>query len=148
MVEGPALESVVHRRGSFVLTCREWTTGPGLTVVVGLNGAGKTTLLRLLAGSDAPSEGTAHTTSATVLLPQGARLETRERVSSALGYIAGLRGVDRRHREGAVDQALRATGLSDQRHERLRDLSGGWHQRALVTGLLPAVRAYRLVRAS
>jgi ABC-2 type transport system ATP-binding protein len=135
-VEGPVLENVVQRRGSFILTCGEWTTGSGLTVVVGLNGAGKTTLLRLLAGVDSPSEGTAHTTRASVLLPQGARLETRERVPSALRYIAGLRGVERRQRAHAVDQALRAAGLWDQRHERLRDLSGGWHQRALVAQCL------------
>lgn len=137
-VEGPALESVVHRRGRFVLTCREWTTSPGLTVVVGLNGAGKTTLLRLLAGLDAPWRGTAHTTGATALLPQGARLETRERVSSAFLYIAGLRGVERRHRQQAVDHALLIAGLGDQRHERLRDLSGGWHQRAMVAQCLLA----------
>ena len=135
-VDGPALEGVIRRRGSFLLTCAEWMTSPGLTVVVGLNGAGKTTLLRLLAGLDAPSEGTAHTTSETVLLPQGARLETRERVSSALHYIAGLRGVERRHRADAVEHALRAAGLSGKRDERLRDLSGGWHQRALVAQCL------------
>jgi ABC-2 type transport system ATP-binding protein len=134
--DGPALDGVAHRRGGFVLRCREWRTSPGLTVVVGLNGAGKTTLLRLLAGLDAPSEGVAHTTPESVLLPQGARLETRETVSSMLRYIAGLRGVDRQHRAEAVERALQAAGLSDQRQERLRDLSGGWHQRALVAQCL------------
>ena len=104
--------------------------------MVGLNGAGKTTLLRLLAGLDTPSEGVAHTTEESVLLPQGARLETRDRVSSTLHYIAGLRGVDRRHRADAVERALQAAGLFDQRQERLRDLSGGWHQRVLVAQCL------------
>jgi ABC-2 type transport system ATP-binding protein len=135
-VEGPVLEGVAHRRGSFVLTCPAWSTRPGLTVVVGLNGAGKTTLLRLLAGVDSPSEGTAQGTAATVLLPQGARLETRERVASALSYIAGLRGVGRSRRTAAVDEALRATGLGGKRDERLRDLSGGWHQRVMVAQCL------------
>jgi ABC-2 type transport system ATP-binding protein len=131
-----ALENVIRRRGRFTLTCREWRTSPGLTVVVGLNGAGKTTLLRLLVGLDAPSEGVAHTIGESVLLPQGARLETREKVSSTLSYIAGLRGVDRRHRADAVDHALRAVGLDAHRHARLRDLSGGWHQRVLVAQCL------------
>jgi ABC-type multidrug transport system ATPase subunit len=57
-------------------------------------------------------------------------------VSSTLRYIAGLRGVDRQHRAVQVEHALRAAGLSDQRHQRLRDLSGGWHQRALVAQCL------------
>lgn len=141
----PALEGVVHRRGSFTLGCAEWRTAAGLTVVVGLNGAGKTTLLRLLAGLDAPSEGVAHTTDASVLLPQGARLDSRDRVSSTLSYIAGLRGVDRHHRADAVDHALRAAGLDDRRHERLRNLSGGWHQRVLVAQcLLGAARVLLL----
>lgn len=135
-LDGPALEGVVHRRGRFTLTCEEWRTSPGLTVVVGLNGAGKTTLLRLLAGLDAPSSGVAHPTPESVLLPQGARLEIRDRVSPTLHYIAGLRGVDRHRRTAAVEQALHAAGLSDQRHQRLRDLSGGWHQRVLVAQCL------------
>jgi ABC-2 type transport system ATP-binding protein len=145
LVGGPTLEGVVRRRGSFTLTCHEWTTSSGLTVVVGLNGAGKTTLLRLLAGLDTPSAGTAHTTGTSVLLPQGARLETRERVSSALHYIAALRGVERRDRAAAVGRALRAAGLWDKRHERLRDLSGGWHQRALVAQCLLGRRGVLLL---
>lgn len=134
--DGPTLTDVVQRRGSFVLTCRGWTTGPGLTVVVGLNGAGKTTLLRLLAGLDTPTEGRVRGTGESVLLPQGARLETRERVQETLLYIAGLRGIDRSHRAQAVQHVIEVAGLDGKGHERWRDLSGGWHQRALVAQCL------------
>lgn len=47
------------QRGSFVLHVPSWSLPAGQVVgLVGPNGAGKTTLLRLLAGLEAPTEGT------------------------------------------------------------------------------------------
>jgi ABC-2 type transport system ATP-binding protein len=133
---GPALTDVVRRRGSFSLTCTDWSTPPGLTVVVGLNGAGKSTLLRLLAGTDTPDVGVASDTRSTVMLPQGARLDTGARVGAVLTYIAALRGIPRRERSQAVERALVMTDLVGKRAEPLQKLSGGWHQRVLIAQCL------------
>lgn len=53
------IDGLRHTRGSFTLNIPDWTLERGQVVgLVGPNGAGKTTLLRLLAGFDAPSNGT------------------------------------------------------------------------------------------
>lgn len=47
---------LTHRQGDFTLTAR-FTTGPGVTILLGPSGAGKTTLLNLVAGLKRPESG-------------------------------------------------------------------------------------------
>lgn len=128
----PRLRDVTMRRGSFVLACPEWRTLPGLTAVVGLNGAGKTTLLELLSGRLRPTEGEVEQAARVNVLPQVARLSSAVSVADLYRYLAALRGVGRREREAEVQTALRMAGLLDHEASPMRQLSGGWQQRALV----------------
>jgi ABC-type multidrug transport system ATPase subunit len=121
------------RRGSFRLSCPEWTTSPGLTAVVGLNGAGKSTLLRLLTGDrTGMTAGEVVVCPRTNYLPQAARLPSLQSVRDLFIYLAALRGVRRDGRAAAVDRALDTAGLRAYARSRVATLSGGWQQRALV----------------
>jgi ABC-2 type transport system ATP-binding protein len=129
---GPWLRDVRHRRDTFVLTCPEWVTPPGLTAVLGLNGAGKSTLLDLLSGRQRPTEGAIGGIGDFVLLPQSASLRVRQRVEDVYLYLAALRGIPRRTRATDVARVIDACGLREQAQVPARHLSGGWHQRVLI----------------
>ncbi|KRF24760.1 hypothetical protein ASG95_09770 [Phycicoccus sp. Soil803] len=128
----PRLRDVTVRRGSFVLACPDWRTRPGLTAVVGLNGAGKSTLLQLLSGQLGPTRGEVELADRTNVLPQVARLSSASSVVDLYRYLAALRGVRRPDREPEVQSALELAGLVEHAVIPMRQLSGGWQQRALV----------------
>ena len=128
----PRLREVTVRRGSFVLACPEWRTRPGLTAVVGLNGAGKSTLLQVLSGRLSPTRGEVELADRATVLPQVARLANASSVVDLYRYLAALRGVRRDEREPEVQSALERAGLLERAVIPMRQLSGGWQQRALV----------------
>jgi macrolide transport system ATP-binding/permease protein len=90
---------------------------PGETVgVVGENGAGKTTLLRLMAGADAPDEGTVtvDTEGGVGLLGQTLDLPAHYTVSDAIDWaLADLREMESRLRAMEADMATAAPAELD-----------------------------------
>jgi ABC-2 type transport system ATP-binding protein len=114
--------------------------GPGVTLVVGPNGAGKSTLLRLIAGVDAPSQGTVTIDGADLwrderaartrlaFVPEYPDLTPYSRVVDALRLVAALRGVP----ETSVVDALIRVGLLDVGVRTIRQLSMGQRRRAML----------------
>ena len=125
---------------------------PGVSGLLGPNGAGKTTLLRLLATVASPDAGRLE-----ILGRDPASAEQRLAIRRRLGYMPQEPGfhrafsafefvdyvailkelTDRRTRHAEVRRVLELVGLSDQRHRRIRALSGGMRRRvALAQALL------------
>ena len=108
---------------------------------LGPNGAGKTTTLRILTTYLVPSEGTASVAGFDVVdapeevrrrlgyLPEHPPLYLDHTVDEFLDFCAGLRGVPRRRRKGAVAVAAERCGLAAVRGRLLGNLSKGFRQR-------------------
>jgi ABC-2 type transport system ATP-binding protein len=106
--------------------------------VIGPNGAGKTTLLSILAGIQAPDEGTiSHAPKEVGWVPQQAALYSKLTVRENLKLFARLEtspDVD-----GAVERMLDQTRLHDRADDQVAELSGGNRQRVnIAIGLLAA----------
>jgi len=117
--------------------------------LLGPNGAGKSTLMSLVAGLRPPDAGTltldgaplsarrADTRRGLGLVPQNLALYPKLNADQNLrifGELYGLRGADLR---GRIDEALAAVGLSDRRHDPVKNYSGGMQRRLnLVAALL------------
>jgi ABC-2 type transport system ATP-binding protein len=126
--------------------------GGGVTGLLGPNGAGKTTLMRIAATVMAPSGGELR------LLGRdpgdaAQRTEIRRRLGympqepgfhrhftafEFVDYVAALKEwTQRDERHAEVRRVLRAVGLADEAHKRIRALSGGMRRRvALAQALL------------
>lgn len=117
---------------------------PGeIVAVVGPSGCGKSTLLRLVAGLDAPSEGT-------IGLDDTAIRDTDERTAVAFqeprllpwrtlaeNVALGLpRGFPRSERRARVHELLRLVDLEHAAGQRPREVSGGMAQRASLARAL------------
>ncbi|MCU0484327.1 MAG: energy-coupling factor ABC transporter ATP-binding protein, partial [Chloroflexi bacterium] len=156
---GVRLDGLVHRyRGDIVgLAGVDLEIEPGETVaIVGRNGSGKTTLARLLAGLLAPSSGTIRVGDA----------EIRGRSIAAVARTVGLAfgdpdrqlfsrsveadvafgprnlGLQGEALLGAIEQALRLTGLDDRRAANPHDLVAPERRLVALAGVLamdPAV---------
>lgn len=122
-----------------------------VVTVLGPSGSGKSTFLRILAGLDRPSAGSVHVFGAEIgKLPAGdvARYRT-----TTIGYAdqhyaralapeltarelvaleLGLAGAARLARLRRADELLERVGLTDKRHARPSELSGGEQQRVAV----------------
>ena len=124
-----------------------------ITSIVGPNGCGKSTLLKIIDGLLLPSSGevliegrpcrslgSKERARHVALLPQGSRPPTmtvegvvacgRYPYQSALGARSGSE--DKRH----IEEAMKATGVSDFRHQDVRFLSGGERQRVFIAMIL------------
>src|SRR4051794_21725051 len=112
-----------------------------LVAVIGPNGAGKTTLLSILAGIQAPDEGTISKAPSEIgWVPQQAALYGKLTVAENLRLFARLE--KRPDPEAIVDRMLDQTGLRDRADDQVAVLSGGNRQRVnIAIGLLaePAV---------
>jgi len=108
---------------------------------LGPNGAGKTTTLRTLSTYLTPDAGRARVAGFDVVahpmevrrrlgyLPEQPALYTDHTVEEFLRFCAALRGVARRRRSRAVDEAIARCGLSEVRRRLVGNLSKGFRQR-------------------
>lgn len=120
---------------------------PGVTALLGPNGAGKTTLLRCLATVLKPDSGSILMNGINYGHPRGLR-EARGKLGympqenglypsftteAFVTHIAILKGLtEPRPRSAEVDRVLGLTGLTNERHSRIRRLSGGMRRRIVL----------------
>lgn len=112
-----------------------------IVAFLGPNGAGKTTTMRILTCFLPPSRGTAKVAGYDILenplkvresvgyLPEDVPLYPDMTVRSYLDYMAKLRGMPRRRREGRVKEVMERCGISDVADELIGTLSRGYRQR-------------------
>ena len=108
---------------------------------LGPNGAGKTTTLKILAGSLAPSAGTARingydcvTDSLPVrrslgYLPEQVAIYPDLTVTQFLRFAARAKGVEAKAEKGEIDRVVAACGLEEVRGKMVGALSKGYRQR-------------------
>jgi tungstate transport system ATP-binding protein len=109
--------------------------GDGITVLLGANGAGKSVLMRIIAGLQAPDQGTIRWNGDSRIAPGRIAMVFQNpmliRASVAGNVALSLRPLPLgpREREQRVDEVLARVGLSHRRHDAARLLSGGEKQR-------------------
>jgi len=115
---------------------------------LGPNGAGKTTTMRILTGFLAPTSGRATVAGFDMVekpleakrhlgyLPETAPLYDDFTVREYLGFVARLKGVERRKVGDAVDRATQLCAVDDVADRLIRNLSRGYRQRV---GLAQAI---------
>ena len=113
---------------------------PGERVgIIGPNGAGKTTLLSILAGIQAPTQGSVHRPDGGPLevgwVPQQPAIYSKLSVQENLRLFARLEQVA--DPDAAVERMLDQTGLHERAADEVSTLSGGNRQRVnIAVGLL------------
>lgn len=136
--------SFAYRHGRDVFRSLSFSTGPGLTYVVGENGSGKTTLLRLILGQlkgsgDVIVDGNGDTGRKLGYLPQRFAVPAALTAREFVEYIAWVKGLDREAVRTVAQVSLESVNLSERADDRLAALSGGMIRRvgiaqALATG--------------
>jgi ABC-2 type transport system ATP-binding protein len=122
---------------------------PGqIVALLGPNGAGKTTSLRMIAGVLEPDAGEVSlfgmrmwrdrigAQSFLGYLPEGAPLWRELSARATLAFLADVRGMGRRERDGAIDQALEALALRPVADWPVEALSKGFRRRVALAGVL------------
>ncbi len=117
---------------------------------LGPNGAGKTTTIRVLACFHSATSGTAEVAGFDVFskpvdvrrrigyLPENVPLYTDLRVEEYLHYRAALKGVARKARKAAVEQAMERCGVLEVRRKLVGQVSRGYRQRVGLADALVA----------
>lgn len=112
-----------------------------IVAFLGPNGAGKTTTMRILTCFLPPTRGTAKVAGYDILenplkvrenvgyLPEDVPLYPDMTVKGYLDYMARLRGMPRRRREGRIEEVMERCGISDVADELIGTLSRGYRQR-------------------
>src|SRR6201982_3964880 len=145
-----SVEGLGHRFGPRrVLNDISFSVAPGdFTVLLGLNGAGKTTLFSLATRLYVQREGvirifgmdireqTSECLRRLGVVFQQPTLDLDLTVEQNLFYHASLHGLS--HREAAQRSAaeIERVGLADQRHDKVRQLSGGQRRRVEIARCL------------
>jgi len=112
-----------------------------LAVLLGPNGAGKSTALRVLAGTHPPDSGSAEAAGFDVaasplearrrigFLPERVPVDDGMKTRCYLRFVADLKGIDPKNREGAIEWALDRSGAGPVSERRIGPLSLGFRQR-------------------
>ncbi|HRK25171.1 MAG TPA: ABC transporter ATP-binding protein [Beijerinckiaceae bacterium] len=129
--------------GNVALKDVSLTLKPGeIVAMVGGSGCGKTTLLRLVAGLDAPTQGSVAVDEAIITAPNEAiglifqepRLLPWLTVADNIAF--GLSGLAKDEQKARVDFALHRVGLDGYNDRWPRQLSGGQAQRVAISRAL------------
>ncbi len=117
------------------------TITPGVWGLLGPNGAGKSSLMRILATITRPSEGQVLWDGEDIArrpdplrrvlgyLPQDFGVYPNLNALEFLGYIAAVKGLDRRTAGRRIDELLQVVNLAEARKRPLGGYSGGMKQR-------------------
>lgn len=116
------------------------TIHQGMFGLLGRNGAGKTTLMKTLAAllekksgeisiCGIPVENAKTVRSITGYLPQDFSMYPNMTVSESLDYLGVLSGMNSGLRKKRMDMLLKRVNLSEDRHKKVRALSGGMRRR-------------------
>ncbi|OBG97768.1 ABC transporter [Mycobacterium sp. E136] len=149
--DGVRISGVSHRygRGGDAVTALgpvDLTVEPGaFLVLVGASGCGKSTLLRLLAGFEAPSEGSVRVAGAPPtpgvtagVVFQQPRLFPWRTVGGNVDLALRYAGVPRERRSERRDELLRRVGLEGTAGRKIWEISGGQQQRVAIARALAA----------
>lgn len=114
----------------------------GILGLLGSNGAGKSTTMNILCGVLNQTEGNVYIDGIDIrekpedakkmlgFLPQNAPLHLELTVEEYLLYCASIRDIDKKTEKKAVEEVMEKCGLTHFRKRLLRNLSGGYRQRA------------------
>jgi putative ABC transport system ATP-binding protein len=120
--------------------------------IVGVSGSGKTTLLNILGGLDRPSAGRIMVNGQNLLKLSNSALDQyrlntvgfvwQQSARNLVAYMSALRNIElpmtlfgesRRTKRRRAEELLDLVGLSDRRHHKLSELSGGEQQRVAIS---------------
>lgn len=137
-----SVEHVTKKFGKFtVLEDVNLTFENGVYGLLAPNGAGKTTLIKMLATLLFPTSGTIRWDGEEIVamgedyrgilgyLPQEFGYYKNESPQQFLKYIAALQCIERRVAKQRIDALLEQVALSDVKHKKMRQFSGGMLQR-------------------
>lgn len=114
----------------------------GILGLLGSNGAGKSTTMNILCGVLNQTEGNVYIDGIDIrekpedakkllgFLPQNAPLHLELTVEEYLRYCAAIRDIEKKQVKKAVEEVMEKCGLTHFRSRLLRNLSGGYRQRA------------------